>query len=142
MSYAEGTSVPVERSRAEIEKVLAKYGADQFVYASATEAALIGFRMKDRMVRFHLPLPFGQQYSSEEGRGKESRRRWRCLLLVIKAKLEAVSSKITTFEEEFYAHILLPGGLTVYEMSHKAIENAYKTQKPPTLLLGFMEEKK
>jgi len=30
--YAEGTEVPIDRSKAEIERVLAKYGADEFVY--------------------------------------------------------------------------------------------------------------
>ena len=29
MTYASGTSVPVERSRAELETLLAKHGADQ-----------------------------------------------------------------------------------------------------------------
>jgi len=30
--YAEGTSVPADRSRAEIERTLTRYGADQFAY--------------------------------------------------------------------------------------------------------------
>lgn len=41
------------------------------------------------------------------------RQRWRALALVIKAKLEAVESGITTFEEEFLAHIVMPDGMTV-----------------------------
>ena len=31
MSYAEGTSVPIERSKADIESMLVRYGAEQFV---------------------------------------------------------------------------------------------------------------
>lgn len=44
---------------------------------------------------------------------KATRQRWRALALVIKAKLEAVASGITEFEQEFLAHIVLPDGRTV-----------------------------
>ena len=46
---------------------------------------------------------------------QECRARWRALLLVIKAKLEAVESGITTFETEFLPCTVLPGGATVAE---------------------------
>ena len=39
---------------------------------------------------------------------QERRRLWRALLLNIKAKLEAVESGISVFDEEFMAHIVLP----------------------------------
>jgi len=51
---------------------------------------------------------------------RESMRRWRCLVLAIKAKLEAVESEIFSFEEEFLAHIVNEAGVTVYQ----AIKNA------------------
>lgn len=35
MAYAENTSVSSEKSRAEIERTLQKYGADQFMYGSS-----------------------------------------------------------------------------------------------------------
>ena len=133
MSYAKATKVPVERSRAEIERLLSKYGADQFLYAAAAGAARVAFRMKNRAVRFDLPLPASR---SEDATAAEHRRRWRALVLVIKAKLEAVASGITSFEQEFYAHILLPGGLTVYEMSSKNLAEAIDTGRPPMNLLG------
>lgn len=137
--FAEGTKVPVERSRTEIEKVLVRFGADQLVYASSASppAALIGFRAKGKLVRFHLPLP--ESAKNAEAFAAEIRRRWRALLLVLKAKLEAVESGITLFEQEFYAHLLLPGGMTVYETSHKDVERALQTGKPPSFggLLGF-----
>ena len=40
---------------------------------------------------------------------RAQRQRWRALLLVIKAKLEAVEAGITTVDDEFLAHILVPG---------------------------------
>lgn len=58
-AYAEKTSVPVEKSRAEIERTLERYGADQFSYArdDSRGMACIQFRAKDRHIRFLLTLP-------------------------------------------------------------------------------------
>lgn len=147
--YAEGTSVPVERSQAEINKVLGKFGADQLAYAtsSAPPAVLIGFRAKGRLIRFHLPMPEQKEFHGtplqiEKLFASENRRRWRALLLVLKAKLEAVDSGITTFEQEFYAHTLLPGGMTVFEMTNKEVTRSLTQGKPPSFggLLGFSEK--
>jgi len=55
----------------------------------------------------------------------EERRRWLALLLVIKAKLEAVESGIITFEEEFLAHVVMPDGRTVLQHVQVPIERAY-----------------
>ncbi len=55
--YASATEVPVERTRGEIERTLQRYGADQFLYGWESANAVIGFRMKGRMVRMVLPLP-------------------------------------------------------------------------------------
>ena len=58
----------------------------------------------------------------------------RVLALVVKAKLEAVECGIATFEEEFYAHIVMPGGKTLYQLTRDNVELAYKTGKVPPLL--------
>jgi hypothetical protein len=42
-----------------------------------------------------------------------TRQRWRALVLVLKAKLEAVASGISTVESEFLAGIVLPNGMTL-----------------------------
>lgn len=55
--FASQTNVPVEKSRAEIETVLARYGATHFAYSVGPDAAMIAFATKDRHVRFKLPLP-------------------------------------------------------------------------------------
>ena len=44
---------------------------------------------------------------------QEVRRRWRALVLCVKAKLEVVESGISTFEQEFLAHIVVAGGKTI-----------------------------
>lgn len=149
--YAEGTSVPIERSQAEINKILTRFGADQLAQASSASppAVLMGFRAKERLIRFHIPMPDGKEFKGtplqiEKLFQAECRRRWRALLLVLKAKLEAVDSGITTFEQEFYAHTVLPGGMTVYEMTHKEVNRSLTQGKPPSFggMLGFHEPEK
>ncbi len=55
--YAEGTSVPADRSRAEIERILQRYGATGFIYGWDRDRAIVAFRMNDRMLRMVLPMP-------------------------------------------------------------------------------------
>jgi len=146
VTYAENTSVPAERSRGEIERTLERYGADGFSYGWIDRKATVAFRADGRMVRFDLEMPTLGDFSvtdtgrsrspaqTEKERDKAVRQRWRALLLVIKAKLEAVESGITSFEAEFLAHILLPDGSTVAETALPGIAKAYETGKMPKLL--------
>ena len=151
MKYAENTSVSVEKSKAEIEILLQRYGADQFLNAWEEGRAMIQFRANGKYVKFILPLPnktdekflrhprFYRTYSSEKSLQlweQACRQAWRALALVVKAKLEAVESGITSFEEEFFAHIVLPNGKTVFQETHKNVELAYSSGKVGNLL-GF-----
>ena len=154
MSFAEGTSVPVERSRAEIEKLVVKYGATHFASGWMPGGAVLTFQVKDRFVRFDLPLPdendksfalsnrrrYGARVPNTDAqrraaRDQDHRRRWRALCLVIKAKLEAVESGITTFEEEFLAHLVVPGGKTFAQWALPQLAQAYERgiEMPPLL---------
>ncbi|MEL6908489.1 MAG: hypothetical protein AAFP22_23970, partial [Planctomycetota bacterium] len=63
------------------------------------------------------------------------RQRWRALLLVVQAKLEAVECGISTFEQEFLAHIVLPNGSTVDEVLAPRIIEAVDAGNMPTLAL-------
>lgn len=132
MAFAEGTSVPVPRTRGEIEGLVAKYGADRFASGWDSDGkAAISFAAHGRLVRFVLALPTDEVAKKKTPRryewqtvtdaqwrkwkDAETRRLWRCLLLAIKAKLEVVESGIATFDEEFLAHIVTPENVTVYE---------------------------
>lgn len=153
MSFAENTSVPVERSKAEIEGMLSRYGADQFVSGWSDNEARIQFRAKSRYVRFILTLPnrsekrFTQDPRSswrkradgaaQKAYDQEIRRLWRALALVVKAKLEAVQSGITSFEDEFMAQIIMPDGKTVSEHARPMIAQAYEQGKVTALLPGW-----
>jgi hypothetical protein len=124
--YAERTKVPVTQSRAEIERVLERYGADAFGYGWDDTRAVVSFRAQSRYVRFAIEIPSSPQ---------EERQRWRALLLVIKAKLEAVESGVTTFEEEFLAYVVLPDNQTVGDWLLPQVELAYENGGMPKLLM-------
>lgn len=155
MSYAEGTSVSVEKSKAEIERTLTKYGADKFFYGWDGDAAVIGFRANALMVQFKLPLPdpnddrfkatpggrrrrsADQAYAAWEA---ECRRAWRALALVIKARLEAVESGIESFEEAFLSHIMVGNNETVGDRVIPEVKEFYVSGKPPMLALPSSTE--
>lgn len=146
--YAANTEVSSDRSRAEIERTLQRYGADQFMYGWEHGRAAIGFRMNDRQVRFVLPMPdrydheftltpTGRKRSDSQAHQeweKACRQRWRALALVVKAKLEAVESGITEFEDEFLAHIVLPDGTTAGTWMRPQIADAYERGVMPSML--------
>ena len=144
--YAENTSVSIVKSRMEIERIIEKYGATQFVSGWQSEKAVIGFTMCGRQIKFIIKTPAKADFT-HNSRGRErtseaaytaweqgSRQKWRALFLVIKAKLEAVESDISVFEDEFMAHIVLPDGKTVSEFMRPQIAVAYDTGNMPALL--------
>jgi hypothetical protein len=154
MGYAEGTVVPVEKSRAEIERLLSKHKCSKFMAGIDHEAhrATVQFQAshpggKGRIVKFEitLPDPKDPQWKRIKGRWmersaagvqkvveQEERTKWRALLLVIKAKLEAIESGIATFEDEFLAHTLLPNQKTVAEWVGPQVTQIYETGRMPT----------
>lgn len=62
------------------------------------------------------------------------RQRWRALALAIKAKLEAIASGISEFEDEFGMWMVLPDGSTVRDHVKPAVAVAYDTGTVPALL--------
>lgn len=144
--YAATTNVSSELSRIEIERTLIRYGAENFAYAMSQGKAFIGFTMYDRQIKFILTLPSRDEFkktptgrdrsenSQYEAWEQACRQRWRALSLVIKAKLEAVESGISIFEDEFMANIVLPGGGTVSDFMKPQIEQAYINGTVPRML--------
>jgi hypothetical protein len=145
--YAANTEVSSTKSRDEIERILQRYGADQFMYGWQDQAAVVAFRANDRRVRFILPLPDRQSreftHHSKGPRDESAaarlyeqaiRQRWRALALVIKAKLEAVEAGISEFEDEFLANIMLPTGQTVGEWMRPQVADAYLSGTMPPML--------
>jgi hypothetical protein len=131
--FAQSTKVPVSQSIAEIERTVKRYGGSQFVFAVAEEQAVVGFTKEGRQVRFHVP--FGETKAATYA--QRQRQRMRALLLVIKARLEAVESGVETFEDSFMANIVLPGGRLLSQEVRPAIARAYETGDMPPLLPDF-----
>ena len=145
--YADQTQVSSDRSRAEIERTIQRYGADSFMYGWDGDCAIVEFRMK-WTIRFRLPLPNRNDEAftlTETGRERSEsaallayeqavRQRWRALALVIKAKLEAVESGITELEREFLAHIVLPDGRTMGDHIVPQLERALESGAAPPML--------
>lgn len=106
--YAAKTQVPVTRSKAELEQVLIRYGCDAFVAGWNQENAMVQFSYQGRNVKVIVPYP-------KEASERVQRQRWRILLLLVKAQLEAVECGLMKFEEAFLPWMVLKGGATVYE---------------------------
>ena len=132
--YASKTTASSERTKAEIEGVLRRYGANQFMQGWEVGLGVVGFRINGFQVRMLLPLPNPEDFRHYERKSGYSTRQvertpeaaqkayeqaerqaWRALLLVIKAKLEAVEAGITSIEQEFLPNMVLPDNTTVGE---------------------------
>lgn len=152
--FAENTTVSVEKSQQEIRTLLTRYGANQFATGDDTESGMsfVQFKANDRNVRFVLTLPQRSEkrfwMTARNVRRTEAaayeqweqacRTKWRALTLCIKAKLEAVASGISEFEEEFLAHIVLPGGGTVSQLVRPQIAEAYLSGSVPDGIHGLL----
>lgn len=150
MTYAKDTKVPVGHTRAEIERLITSHGATRFASGWEDGAISIMFEARKRRIRFYLPLPhLGDKRFAVDGRGQlrsaearsrahdqELRSLWRALLLVIKAKFESVESGVTSFEQEFLAQIIVPGGGTVGDWAIPRLIDAYENGEAMPPLLG------
>ena len=136
--YAKNTSVSVDRSKAEIERTLDRYGVDAFFYSKSASGAGIGFTFKGRTIKLNVPLPDRKEYrdnkTGEANWEKECRRLWRVLLLRIKGDLEAVESGLITFEDVFLAQTCLPDGSTVGQVIQEKINLMVTDGRMPKLL--------
>lgn len=156
--FAADTSVSVEKSQSEIRQILNRYGATQFMAGddNLRNRSVIQFACRDRQIRFTIQLPAkdekrfwftpGRHVKRSEPDAYKAweqacRTKWRALALCIKAKLEAVDSQISLFEEEFLAHTIMPNGQTVAEMALPVVAEAYKLGSMPEGIFGILEQK-
>ena len=117
--YAHRTDVPVERSRAELDSLLSRYGATSRIVGDDRVVAIVAFSLGDHFCRVEVPIPSPAdtgpvprhwEYMNDRDRravlANNERARWRSLVLLVKAKLEAIRLGVTTAAREFPA---LPG---------------------------------
>jgi len=146
--YASGTTVPVERSRAELERLLRRAGATAFASAWDEESGVARFifRLGGRMVRLEVYQPSWDEFvesgagrkrkrpDAEAAAEKEYMRRWRAQVLHVKAKLEMIADGMSSVEREFLADMLLPNGSTFAEEMLPRLAEAYETGDMDTSL--------
>ena len=60
MAYAENTTVSVAKSRIEIEELIRKHGAGQFISGYSGNKVMIGFTAAGRQVRFLIGIQIGR----------------------------------------------------------------------------------
>lgn len=116
--FAHGTTVDVETSRVEIERLVKRHGADSFASAWEQDTAQQGrfvviFGMRRRRFRFVVTAPDPKEFVTPRKWEAENRRRWRALVLILKAKLELIESGDADLDSEFLAYLVLPGNETV-----------------------------
>lgn len=148
--YATETVVPVGRTRDEIERTLARYGAEGFMFGYDHSQGAIAFVIGGRHVRFQMPMPGREdktfthtptgiartEAQAQAAYDKAVRSRWRALLLIIKAKLEAIDAGIVTLEDEFLAQLVMPDNRTVGEAVRLQLEQALESGQTPALMPG------
>lgn len=148
--YAEGTAVSPSKSRQEIDRTLSRYGVEGIGIAVHGRDAAVSFIHRGRQYRVRIEMldhadpawrrtPTGRRRSASEAHAAaaaEERRLWRCLLLTIKAKLEAVSSGVISFEQEWLPYAVLPDGRTVADHALPGVAQAYRTGVVPQLVPG------
>lgn len=158
--YASKTEVPIERTRSQIEQLVVAKGAGQFMSAANFESgrAIVGWTSGGRMVRLAVPLPSPKEDRFIHRRTRHGfswrtlptsrqrelweqacRSRWRAVLLIVKAKFEAIDAGVSTFEREFLADTVMADGQTIGEWVAPQLESMYATGRMPLLLPGLGE---
>lgn len=149
-AYATGTEVSIMRSIGELDKLLAKHGATGFAYGRDDErqTTRVMFRIADRMCRFDVAKPDPADFRLTPTRQRraestalkladdEERRRWRSLVLVVKALLVGIADGVITLSDAFLPYTLLPDGSTVGEWAAPQLDVAYATAQMPALMPG------
>lgn len=151
MTYASETTVPVFRSQQEIQEIIGRYGASSFMFGMKGSQAMIGFEAGGRQIKMIISMPDRLSFKRDKRANARTdkqietcvaqgeRQRWRALVLIVKAKLEAVASGVATFEQEFLSYMVLPGGRTVHEELAPRLAAWYERGEVPKLLAGPTE---
>lgn len=125
--YAGKTTIDRAGSVAELERLVDRYGATGFGYGREGDSAWVAFKISGFAVRLHAPMPARDSSEFTEtptGRERSAaaaqaeweqacRARWRAVVLITKAKFEAIEAGISTVEREFLVDLVMPDGRSV-----------------------------
>jgi hypothetical protein len=141
MVYAQGTKVTVEASLQELKRLLKKHGATSIGTYEDDAQSVITFTINGLTIKQSVLSPDAQDYRwtasgtmrSDMGQrdaiDAELRRRWRVLVIYLKAKLTAIDEGITTIEREFLADVTRYDGSTVGEAIIPRLKQIVLTDK-------------
>lgn len=149
MTFASKTSVPIEKTEAEIKALLRKAGAVNAVTVEpeGKHMILCLFECNDRRYRFSVPLPKPSEddfwkhprYAWKKRSAQEAhklweqacRRQWRCLLLAIRSKFVNAEAGIESLELGLLPYVVMPDGRTLAENALPIVDEAYRLGKVP-----------
>lgn len=133
--YGKETTVTVDKSIAELMGVVRRYGAKDFGIFNNDGTAGVMFVLANLRIKMVVKMPMENETrvnkagatmgrtQASQAHEKAIRQRWRALVLMVKAKLEAVESGIETVEEAFMPYLMLPNGSTIGEVVLNQIGN-------------------
>lgn len=163
MSYAKGTTVPVEKTLEEIRRLLKRYGCEGFAQVEQGGRMAIQFILDGLQYRFTVDEPIEEEWKEayytdryantslspsairnrmermdwQKELDAEVRRRWRARLLWLKATLEfAESDGREVIRQALLSQLVLPGGNTMDQWAATALPEAYAKGGMPPLLTG------
>jgi hypothetical protein len=163
MAYAQGTTVPVEKTLEEIRRLLKRHGCEGFGQIEQGGRMAIQFILEGLQYRFVVDEPLEEEWKQkyyddryantslsatairnrmarmdwQRELDAEVRRRWRARLLWLKATLEfAESDGRDVIRQALLSQLVLPGGQTMDDWAAKALPEAYQTGGMPPLLPG------
>lgn len=120
--YAQGTTVTVEKSRAEMSTILSKHGCQRMGWFTSPEGDGLEFELQGNRYRFTIPHPMNEPAEKRTWVNRNSyiavaqqaenewKRRWRAHVMLLKVKLEFVAGGDSTLEQEFMPNLLVQGG--------------------------------
>lgn len=151
--YAIGTTVSEDRSRVELERVLLKYGCNKLGVMTDldNDVSVVMFEYNGWPVKMVVPMPSRDDkefIETETGRERSEsvaskaweqarRQRWRVIVLMVKAKFEAILAGSASFEREFMSYFVLPGGRDVGDEIMDKLLNAKERGELPRALPEF-----
>ena len=151
--YADGTTVTVEKSIAEVRRMLAANGATHYAYGSSPNGEVVQFAVDGRFYRFDVSAVDAKAMKADFLAENESawnvktradriawdiraqaehRRRWRARVLWLKALLEFMDE--VPLEQSLLANLVLPDGSTFGGWAADQIDAMYDGGKMPPLL--------
>ena len=113
--YAKKTTVPVAKSRSQVQELLVDYGIDEFFFGTSPRGEGVGIKYEGKVYKHNIPMPDLDDYGNETQYKQAIRQRWRIFYMSLKMKLEEIQSGGISFEDQFLSMMTLPDGSSVAE---------------------------